>query len=112
MRRMTPTEYALPHWPAGMQKRATMTHSEPMTPLKHLVKVLQHAPLPHRDHTYINGESLYFPRGASMAPGDRQSVIAAAKTVPNGRLPIPSTGISSPPAIFTRMCFRCGRNLA
>ena len=60
-----------------------------MTPLKHLVKVLQlGTPSPHRYHTYINGESLYFPTGRVYGGQViAQSVIAAAKTVPGGRLP-------------------------
>ena len=66
-----------------------MTQNESMTPLKHLVKVLQlGTPSPHRDHTYINGESLYFPTGRVYGGQViAQSVIAAAKTVPGGRLP-------------------------
>ena len=37
---------------------------ETLTPLEHIVKVLAlGTPSEYRDHTYINGESMYFPTG-------------------------------------------------
>ena len=66
-----------------------MTQAKPTTPLEHLVHVLELGePSRYRSHTYINGESLYFPTGRVYGGQViAQSVIAAAKTVPEGRLP-------------------------
>lgn len=66
-----------------------MTQAKPTTPLAHLVHVLELGePSQYRSHTYINGESLYFPTGRVYGGQViAQSVIAAAKTVPEGRLP-------------------------
>lgn len=66
-----------------------MSVKEAQTPLEHLIKVLHLGePSPYRNHTYINGESLYFPTnrvygGQVIA----QSVVAAARTVNDDRLP-------------------------
>ncbi|KFI82311.1 acyl-CoA thioesterase [Bifidobacterium psychraerophilum] len=66
-----------------------MPGADTMTPLEHLVKVLTLGePSAYRSHTYINGESLYFPTGRVYGGQViAQSVIAAGKTVPEGRLP-------------------------
>ncbi|MBT1172475.1 thioesterase family protein [Bifidobacterium sp. MA2] len=60
-----------------------------MTPLEHLVKVLKLGkPSDYRNHTYVNGESLYFPTGRVYGGQViAQSLMAAAKTVPANRLP-------------------------
>ena len=60
-----------------------------VTPLEHLVKVLELGePSQYRSHTYVNGESLYFPTGRVYGGQViAQSVMAAAKTVPEARLP-------------------------
>ena len=60
-----------------------------VTPLDHLVKVLGlGSPSRYRDHTYVNGESLYFPTGRVYGGQViAQSLMAAASTVPEGRLP-------------------------
>ncbi len=60
-----------------------------MTPLERLVKVLQLGkPSNYRNHTYINGESMYFPTGRVYGGQViAQSVIAASKTVGPSRLP-------------------------
>ncbi|NMN00088.1 acyl-CoA thioesterase II [Bifidobacterium sp. DSM 109958] len=60
-----------------------------VTPLEHLVKVLELGePSQYRSHTYVNGESLYFPTGRVYGGQViAQSVMAASKTVPSGRLP-------------------------
>lgn len=43
-----------------------MAQATTVTPLDHLVKVLELGePSAYRNHTYINGESLYFPPAAS-----------------------------------------------
>ena len=59
------------------------------TPLERLVKVLELGePSEHRGHTYLSGESMYFPTGRVYGGQViAQSLIAAAKTVPQGRLP-------------------------
>ncbi|KAA8820207.1 acyl-CoA thioesterase [Bifidobacterium vespertilionis] len=66
-----------------------MAQTKTITPLEHLVSVLELGePSQYRNHTYINGESLYFPTGRVYGGQViAQSVIAAAKTVPSGRLP-------------------------
>ena len=66
-----------------------MTQAATVTPLTHLTHVLRLAePSVYRDHTYINGESLYFPTGRVYGGQViAQSVIAAAKTVDKDRLP-------------------------
>ena len=66
-----------------------MTQTDTVTPLEHLVKVLHlGTPSPYRDHTYINGESLYFPTGRVYGGQViAQSVVAAARTVDVDRLP-------------------------
>jgi acyl-CoA thioesterase-2 len=60
-----------------------------ITPLEHLVKVLRLGePSQYRGHTYINGESLYFPTGRVYGGQViAQSLIAASKTVVPTRLP-------------------------
>lgn len=60
-----------------------------ITPLEHLVKVLHlGTPSPYRSHTYVNGESLYFPTGRVYGGQViAQSVVAAARTVDPDRLP-------------------------
>ena len=65
-----------------------MTQTD-MTPLQRLTKVLQlGTPSNYRNHTYINGESLYFPTGRVYGGQViAQSLMAAAKTVPPSRLP-------------------------
>lgn len=57
--------------------------------LDRLVKVLElGTPSVYRDHTYINGESMYFPTGRVYGGQViAQSLIAASKTVPANRLP-------------------------
>ena len=41
-----------------------MAQATTVTPLDHLVKVLELGePSAYRNHTYINGESMYFPTG-------------------------------------------------
>lgn len=61
----------------------------PITPLEHLVNVLRlGSPSDYRNHTYVNGESLYFPTGRVYGGQViAQSLMAAAKTVPESRLP-------------------------
>ncbi|KFI59311.1 acyl-CoA thioesterase [Bifidobacterium cuniculi] len=63
--------------------------SDSETPLQRLVKVLQlGTPSSYRDHTYISGESMYFPTGRVYGGQViAQSLVAASKTVPEGRLP-------------------------
>ncbi|MBW3088416.1 thioesterase family protein [Bifidobacterium sp. 82T24] len=58
-------------------------------PLNHLIKVLRLGePSPYRNHTYIRGESLYFPTGRVYGGQViAQSVVAAARTVSEDRLP-------------------------
>ena len=65
-----------------------MTDTSTVTPLEHLTKVLRlGTPSEYRSHTYINGESMYFPTGRVYGGQViAQSVIAAAKTVPGSRL--------------------------
>ncbi|MCH3973855.1 acyl-CoA thioesterase [Bifidobacterium tibiigranuli] len=68
---------------------AQTTQEARVTPLEHLVKVLRLGePSQYRGHTYINGESLYFPTG-QVYGGQviAQSLIAASKTVAPSRLP-------------------------
>ncbi|MEE8666792.1 MAG: acyl-CoA thioesterase domain-containing protein [Bifidobacterium mongoliense] len=62
---------------------------ESTTPLEHLNRVLQlDNPSNYRGHTYINGESMYFPTGRVYGGQViAQSLVAAAKTVPPSRLP-------------------------
>lgn len=66
-----------------------MTSDTTKTPLEHLVDVLQLGETSqYRGHTYINGESLYFPTG--IVYGGQviaQSLVAASKTVSDTRLP-------------------------
>lgn len=66
-----------------------MPGTDTKTPLERLVKVLELGePSAYRSHTYVNGESLYFPTGRVYGGQViAQSVIAAGKTVPQGRLP-------------------------
>ncbi|PLS30441.1 acyl-CoA thioesterase II [Bifidobacterium margollesii] len=66
-----------------------MPTQERQTPLEHLVKVLHLGePSAYRNHTYINGESLYFPTGRVYGGQViAQSVVAAARTVDEDRLP-------------------------
>ncbi|MBM6699965.1 thioesterase family protein [Bifidobacterium pullorum subsp. saeculare] len=62
---------------------------ENVSPLQHLIEVLRlGTPSDYRNHTYLNGESLYFPTGRVYGGQViAQSLIAAARTVPEGRLP-------------------------
>ena len=66
-----------------------MTDTVTVTPLEHLTQVLRLGePSEYRNHTYINGESLYFPTGRVYGGQViAQSVVAASKTVPGNRLP-------------------------
>lgn len=66
-----------------------MTNATKQTPLEHLIEVLKLGePAVYRNHTYVNGESLYFPTGRVYGGQViAQSMIAAAKTVPIDRLP-------------------------
>ncbi|UOG11343.1 thioesterase family protein [Bifidobacterium longum subsp. infantis] len=66
-----------------------MAQATTVTPLDHLVKVLELGePSAYRNHTYINGESMYFPTGRVYGGQViAQSVIAASKTVVPSRLP-------------------------
>ncbi|MEE0653850.1 acyl-CoA thioesterase II [uncultured Bifidobacterium sp.] len=59
------------------------------TPLQHLINVLSLGePSAYRDHTYISGESMYFPTGRVYGGQViAQSLVAASKTVPEGREP-------------------------
>ena len=59
------------------------------TPLERLARVLELGePSAHRGHTYLSGESMYFPTGRVYGGQViAQSLLAAAKTVPQGRLP-------------------------
>ncbi|MEE1295324.1 MAG: thioesterase family protein [Bifidobacterium sp.] len=63
--------------------------NENETPLQRLVKVLElGTPSTYRDHTYINGESMYFPTGRVYGGQViAQSLVAASKTVSPDRLP-------------------------
>ena len=65
-----------------------MAQATTVTPLDHLVKVLKLGePSAYRNHTYINGESMYFPTGRVYGGQViAQSVIAASKTVGPSRL--------------------------
>ena len=66
-----------------------MTDVDDTAPLQHLVKVLKLGrPSDYRNHTYVNGESLYFPTGRVYGGQViAQSLMAAAKTVAANRLP-------------------------
>ncbi len=58
-------------------------------PIERIIDVLSLGkPTTSRDHTYVKGASMYFPTG-KVYGGQiiAQSVIAAARTVPEGRLP-------------------------
>ncbi|MCI1219319.1 MAG: thioesterase family protein [Bifidobacterium sp.] len=68
---------------------AQAAQKKELTPLEHLVKVLRLGePSQYRGHTYINGESLYFPTGRVYGGQViAQSLIAASKTVAPSRLP-------------------------
>ncbi|MCH4210122.1 acyl-CoA thioesterase [Bifidobacterium sp.] len=68
---------------------AQTAQQKTLTPLEHLVKVLRLGePSQYRGHTYINGESLYFPTGRVYGGQViAQSLIAASKTVVPSRLP-------------------------
>ena len=59
------------------------------TPLQRLISVLSlGSPSVYRDHTYINGESMYFPTGRVYGGQViAQSLIAASKTVSPDREP-------------------------
>lgn len=63
--------------------------SENSSALEHIVNVLKlGTPSEYRDHTYINGESLYYPTGRVYGGQViAQSLMAAAKTVDTSRLP-------------------------
>lgn len=63
--------------------------AENCTPLERIAHVLNLGePSAYRDHTYVNGESLYFPTGRVYGGQVMaQSLIAASKTVPEDRLP-------------------------
>ena len=77
-----------------------------ITPLQRLAKVLQlGTPSTYRNHTYVNGESLYFPTGRVYGGQViAQAMMAASKTVSPSRLPNSIHAISFPPAIFVRIC--------
>lgn len=64
-------------------------NDEQETPLEHLTKVLVlNKPTVSRDHTYIKGESIYFPTGRVYGGQViAQSLVAASRTVPENRLP-------------------------
>ncbi|WP_300765678.1 acyl-CoA thioesterase II [uncultured Bifidobacterium sp.] len=66
-----------------------MTETTTTSPLEHVAKVLRlGTPSAYRNHTYINGESLYFPTGRVYGGQViAQSIIAASKTVDGDRLP-------------------------
>ncbi|MFT8704357.1 acyl-CoA thioesterase [Bifidobacterium aquikefiricola] len=66
-----------------------MPSTKSATPLDDLVRVLSLGePSEYRSHTYINGESMYFPTGRVYGGQViAQAVVAASKTVPKGRLP-------------------------
>ncbi|MCI1832431.1 MAG: thioesterase family protein [Bifidobacterium sp.] len=66
-----------------------MTQTDNVTPLEHLIRVLRLGePSEYRGHTYLNGESLYFPTGRVYGGQViAQSMIAASKTVSPSRLP-------------------------
>lgn len=66
-----------------------MPTTKSKTPLDDLVRVLSLGePSQYRSHTYINGESMYFPTGRVYGGQViAQAVVAASKTVPEGRLP-------------------------
>ncbi|OZG68637.1 acyl-CoA thioesterase [Bifidobacterium eulemuris] len=66
-----------------------MTDTATTTPLDHLVNVLRLGrPSDYRNHTYVNGESLYFPTGRVYGGQViAQAMMAAAKTVSPSRLP-------------------------
>ena len=66
-----------------------MTQADDLTPLERLVKVLRLGePSEYRGHTYINGESMYFPTGRVYGGQViAQSLVAASKTVAPSRLP-------------------------
>lgn len=68
---------------------STTVHSLEQTPLQHLLHVLQLSDASSfRDHTYINGESVYFPTGRVYGGQViAQSLMAAAATVSSSRLP-------------------------
>lgn len=63
--------------------------TETGTPLQRLISVLSlGSPSVYRDHTYINGESMYFPTGRVYGGQViAQSLIAASKTVAPDREP-------------------------
>lgn len=67
----------------------TTTDETTDTPLEHLTKVLRLGqPSQYRSHTYVNGESLYFPTGRVYGGQViAQSIVAASKTVGDDRLP-------------------------
>lgn len=71
------------------ESRNSMTEADKATPLTHVAQVLRLGdPSRYRDHTYINGESLYFPTGRVYGGQViAQSIIAASKTVEGDRLP-------------------------
>ncbi len=66
-----------------------MTQAKSSTPVERLARVLELSePSPYRNHTYINGEAMYFPTGRVYGGQViAQSVIAASKTVSPSRLP-------------------------
>ena len=67
----------------------TQTAQTAITPLRRLAKVLQlGTPSTYRNHTYVNGESLYFPTGRVYGGQViAQAMMAASKTVSPSRLP-------------------------
>lgn len=69
------------------ENEVDMTRND--TPAERLVHVLELSePSPYRNHTYINGEAMYFPTGRVYGGQViAQSVIAASKTVSPSRLP-------------------------
>ena len=91
-----------------------MAQATAVTPLDHLVKVLKLGePSAYRNHTYINGESMYFPTGRVYGGQViAQSVVAASKTVTHRACHTRCMAISSPPAIFGKICCSTWRTCA
>lgn len=86
--RMDRLDASIKSYPHAEGIEAIMTQTD-MTPLQRLAKVLQlGTPSNYRNHTYINGESLYFPTGRVYGGQViAQSLMAASRTVAPSRLP-------------------------
>lgn len=89
----------------------TQTAQTAITPLQRLAKVLQlGTPSTYRNHTYVNGESLYFPTGRVYGGQViAQAMMAASKRFRHLVCRIRFMAISFPPAIFVRICFSMWR---